>query len=70
MKKELQDLLSEAQRQGFQRKDTKKGFQMVPPDPSKPIVTVHKTPSDHRAFRNLVAQFRRSGLVWPPPDKK
>ena len=42
---------------------------LVPPDPTKPAVTIHRTPSDHRAFRNTVAKLRASGLEWPwPPE--
>ena len=31
-------------------------------------ITVHRTPSDARAFDNMVAEFRRAGMRWPVTD--
>jgi hypothetical protein len=67
MSKEFQRYLRAAKDQGWIQVPTRKGMQLVPPDPGRPIVQVHKTPSDHRALRNLLAEMRRSGFVWPPP---
>lgn len=66
-KKETREVVREAQRQGFRVKDTKSGWLLFPNDKSLPPVLVHKTPSDHRAWRNTLARLRRAGLVWPPP---
>lgn len=42
---------------------------LVPPDPARPAVTIHRTPSDRRSWNNTVAQLRASGLEWPwPPE--
>ncbi len=57
-----------AQRQGWRVEPTKKGWLLIPPDKTKPAVTMHNTPSDHRAEKNLIATLRRSGLVWPPKE--
>lgn len=59
-----------ATEQGWRKEPTKKGFRMLPPDPSKPAVQVHQTPSDRRALANTLAEMKRSGLVWPWPPKR
>lgn len=60
-----------ARAQGFRIERTKKGHRRyIPPDPSKPIVIGSGTASDYRAEKNLLSQLRRSGLIWPPPNKK
>lgn len=64
---ELKRYRRAAREQGWRERATKKGFQLIPPDPSKDPVQVHGTPSDHRALKNLLSELRRSGLVWPPP---
>lgn len=69
MASEWEKVLAAAKAQGWTRRDTKKGFFLVPPDPTKPLVQIHRTPSDHRALKNTLAQMRRSGLVWPWPPK-
>ena len=67
MGKEFQRYLRAATNQGWTQVPTRKGMQLIPPDPEKPIVQAHRTPSDHRALENLLAEMRRSGFVWPPP---
>lgn len=56
--------------QGWSEESIKKGLRLVPPDSSKPMVVLHRTPSDHRALKNTIAQMRRSGFVWPWPPAK
>lgn len=68
-RKTITAILEAAADQGWRLEQTKKGFMLYPPDKSKPGVLVHMTPSDHRAFKNMVAQLRRSGLIWPHPGK-
>lgn len=57
-------LLTEAERQGFHRVATRNGAMYRSPD-GRHAVTVHGTPSDYRALRNVVSQFRRAGLRHP-----
>jgi hypothetical protein len=67
---EFKDIRKEARRQGWREQPTKKGINFIPPDPAKPIVNWHGTPSDWRAVRNLLAQMKGSGFMWPPPRRK
>lgn len=59
--------LAEAQRQGFRPKALRSGSMWLAPDGTSKI-TVHRTPSDARAFDNMVAEFRRAGMRWPVTD--
>jgi predicted RNA binding protein YcfA (HicA-like mRNA interferase family) len=57
-----------ARGQGWSVEATKKGHvRLVPPDKTKPIVVGSGTPGDYRAVKNLLAQAKRSGLIWPWP---
>ncbi len=68
---EYRDIVHAATEQGWREKQIKKGWRLIPPDPSKQAVTVHRSPSDVRTLRNLLAEMRRQGLVWPwPPQKR
>lgn len=58
-------LVRAAEEQGWTVKATKSGWMLFPPDKSKPGVLIHKTPSDHRWYRNAVTRLRRSGLDIP-----
>jgi len=53
-----------------ERFSLRRGMMLVPPDPTKPAVTIHRTPSDHRSWKNVVAQLRAGGLEWPWPPSK
>lgn len=65
---DLRKIEQAAREQGWRVERTKKGhIRFVPPDATKPMVVAAGTPSDHRSIRNLVAQLRRSGLIWPWP---
>lgn len=61
MKKEWKELLRTLQDQGWKMKPTKNGFMLYPPDKTKEIVTVHKTPSDWRSWENTISKLRKSG---------
>ncbi|MEX0755714.1 MAG: hypothetical protein WD556_11455 [Actinomycetota bacterium] len=66
VKKDLKEVFREAERQGWKVTQTPGGhWKLVPPDPSKDIVHTGKTPSDHKALANVIAQMRRSGFRWP-----
>lgn len=49
---------------GWRSRDTKSGWFLIPPDPTKPLVAIHKTPSDTRWHPNALRDLRRSG--WTP----
>ena len=61
--KRLKWLLEELEAQGFRLREIKSGWMAMPPDRSKPGVTIHKTPSDVRAWNNMTAQLRRVGFI-------
>ncbi len=63
-------LIKEAERQGWTIEHGRKGQRkLIPPDPTKQIVFVHRTPSDHRAIKNTLAEMRHQGFQWPPKGK-
>lgn len=43
---------------------------LFPADPTQRQISVPKTPSDRRGYRNFVAQIRRAGGTWPPEGKR
>ena len=65
MKKEILEVLKEAQDQGWRVVDSSKGWMLYPPDRSQGPVAVHGTPSDRRALSNMIAEMRRRGFRWP-----
>jgi len=67
----LRDIEKAAKEQGWEVGRTKKGHpRFVPPDPTKEIVIGSGTPSDWRALKNLLAQLKRQGFIWPWPPQK
>jgi hypothetical protein len=64
MNKDAQRFLQEAERQGFVSKPVKKGLMYLAPN-GIDKVTIHLTPSDRRALDNMVAAFKRAGMIWP-----
>ena len=67
--KEFRRLVRAAEEQGWRVRPLTKGVMLVPPDPTKAAVTLHRTPSDCRSRNNTLAQLRASGLAWPwPPE--
>jgi hypothetical protein len=60
--KEVQDLIRKLQEQGW-RIEEGKHYKAFPPDTTKPMVVIPKTPSDHRSLKNTIAQLRRSGAI-------
>jgi len=63
---DLRDIEKAARAQGWTVTRTSKGHpKFIPPDPSQHIVIGSGTPSDQRALRNLIAELRRQGFVWP-----
>lgn len=61
--KEIRTLLSGLEGQGATVKATTKGWQVK--CPSGGLLTIHRTPSDHRAVKNLRSIVKRQGMRWP-----
>lgn len=67
MKKEVKELVEEAQRQGWRVEIAGSGhIKLFPPDRSLSPVVLASTPSDHRWRDNAISQMRRRGFRWPP----
>lgn len=56
-------ILDGLEAQGARIKRTSEGWQVYCPNGE--IVTMHVTPSDHRAMRNARSRVKRNGLHWP-----
>lgn len=61
--KELRKLFKALESRGAEIRETKKGWMVIPLDETKAIVTIHGTPSDRRAWNNMISELRRSGLL-------
>jgi hypothetical protein len=59
--KEVNEMIDQVADQGWRIEDGGSAIKLWPADKSKGMVTVHKTPSDHRAVKNTRAQIRRAG---------
>lgn len=60
--KRTKKLLKTLEAQGARLKKRKSGYMAFPPDRSKRAVMIHLTPSDHRAWDNMIAELRKSGF--------
>ncbi len=59
-------VLEAAQEQRWRIVETKNGAMLLAPN-GIGKVTIHATPSDHRALKNVISQMRREGgFQWPP----
>ena len=65
MSKELRQLLKAAESQGFTVTATRSGHWLVRDPAGRAVATIAGTSSDHRSWRNAVAELRRAGLQWP-----
>ena len=62
MDKETKRLVEEIRTwQGWRIEETKKGWMVYPPNKDFSPVTIHKTPSDHRAIKNTRSELRKRG---------
>jgi hypothetical protein len=63
----LADLIERAIQQGWRvRRTAKNHFQLLPPDPSKPIILCASTPRDPTRDRaNTLARMKASGFKEP-----
>lgn len=68
--KEFRPVLDELEAQGWLVEQTRNGHvKAVPPDRSKEMV--HFSMSvDARAMRNAIADLKKQGFEWPPPDRR
>jgi hypothetical protein len=62
--KYVRDKTKIAKAQGWKVEPYTDGTKFTPPDKSKPVVRVHRTPSDSRWMKNKDKEFRDSGLVF------
>ncbi len=61
-KKEIKRLIDAAAHwPGWRVEARKSGWTIYPPDKGQSGVTIHKTPSDRRAWANTIAELRRRG---------
>lgn len=63
LKKEVNEIVKEARKQGWRVKETKKGYLLLDPTGDH-AETLHKTPRDQRGVRNSVSRMRRYGFHW------
>lgn len=70
--KEYQEVIDElVGNQGWRRSDTGGGYpKLWPSDGVSRPISVPRTPSDHRSFKNWISQIRNAGGIWPPNRKK
>lgn len=60
--RQMQVLLADLERQGTTIRQTKQGYLLKFPDGS--TATFHRSPSDHRAIKNMRSRVRHAGLTW------
>lgn len=65
MKKDLKAIIKALEAQGFEVVRNKRGHYDAYRNGRK-VATFAGTPSDHRSWRNSIAQARRAGFKWPP----
>lgn len=60
--KDVRDLIRQVQGwAGWRVEETKKGWMVYPADKSQSPIAIHGTPSDHRAWKNILGRLRRAG---------
>jgi hypothetical protein len=63
MASEISELRKELIAQAWRLDDSGKHTKAYPPDVSKPMVTISKTPGGGRWLQNTISQLRKSGFV-------
>lgn len=61
LSKDTRKLVKEVERQGWRVEDRGQRWLCFSPN-GHTIVTIHKTPSDHRAIRNTLSELRKGGF--------
>lgn len=64
MHKDLRKIIKELEAQGFEVRVTKKQHLQIRKN-GQHVTVLAGTPSDHRSWRNGLAQARRAGFRWP-----
>lgn len=68
---DMREIEKAAKEQGWTVSLTTKGHKkFLSPDKTKPPVYGSGTPSDVRSIKNLLAELKRKGLIWPWPPPK
>jgi len=55
---QVAQLVGRLEREGWRVERRKKGWMAFPPDLSRPGVPIHLSPSDHRAWKNLLSHLK------------
>ncbi len=63
-KKEIKELLAEAERQGWRVEKSPGGHWKLYAPNGRDLVVLPSTPSSSRTLANIVARMRRSGFIW------
>lgn len=63
--KKVRKLIPELERQGFRIRETKSGWMIYPPNKDQLTIGTHRTPSDHKAWKNFMADLKRQGFIEP-----
>ena len=58
----IKTILKALQQQGWVVKFGGSHYKCYPPDKTKAMVVIASTPSDHRAWKNILGFLRRSGF--------
>lgn len=64
-RKQIREVLKQVEEQGWRVEDKTDGWMVFPPLDGRAGTTpvmIHKTPSDRRAWQNVLAALRRSGF--------
>ncbi|HEY8414386.1 MAG TPA: type II toxin-antitoxin system HicA family toxin [Thermaerobacter sp.] len=67
MKKEIREIIRYLQKEGWTLRQGGKHYVLTKGDK---VLTLPKTPGDHRSMKNVYADLRRAGIQWPPEGKK
>lgn len=63
-KSELRKLIKALEEQGFTVTFTRNQHYLVRNPAGRVVATLAGTPSDHHAFRNMIATLRKAGFRW------
>lgn len=61
--KNLRKLIKDLEAQGWRVEPSRSGWKCFSPD-GVTVVTIHRTPSDHRAGKNILSELRKGGYSY------
>jgi hypothetical protein len=71
MDRELREITKAADAQGWHWQMSKGGHVIFfPPDKQFAPIVFAGTPSDHRSRQNSMSRMKRSGFIWPWPERR